>query len=46
MVHAVDATLGGVQKINKLSETPETVHRVAKLCINDSKKRKKHEKLV
>ena len=36
----------GVQKIQKLSETPATVHRVAKLCINDSKNKKKHEKLV
>ena len=36
----------GVQKIQKLSETPATVHRVAKLCINDSKNRKNHEKLV
>ena len=36
----------GVQKIQKLSETPATVHKVAKLCINDSKNRKNHEKLV
>ena len=36
----------GVQKIQKLSETPATVHRVSKLCINDSKNRKNHEKLV
>ena len=39
-------TSRGVQKIQKLSETPATVHRVAKLCINDSKNRKNHEKLV
>ena len=36
----------GVQKIQKLSETPATAHRVAKLYINDSKNRKNHDKLV
>ena len=45
MKHSV-GHIRGVQKIQKLSETPATVHRVAKLCINDSKNRKNHEKLV
>ena len=39
-------TIRGVQKIQKLSETPATAHRDAKLCINDSKNKKKHEQLV
>ena len=35
-----------VQKIKKLSETPVTVHNIAKLCVIDGKNREITKKLV
>ena len=35
-----------VQKIKKFSETPVTVHNIAKLCVIDGKKREITKKLV
>ena len=39
-------TINSAQKINKLSETPVTVHNIAKLCVIDGKDREITKKLV
>ena len=38
--------ISAVQKIKKLSETPVTVHNIAKLCVIDGKNREITKKLV
>ena len=38
--------IGAAQKIKKLSETPVTVHNIAKLCVIDGKNREITKKLV
>ena len=45
--HAVQVcNISAVQKIKKLSETPVTVHNIAKLCVIDGKNREITKKLV
>ena len=39
-------SISAAQKIKKLSETPVTVHNIAKLCVIDGKNRKITKKLV
>ena len=39
-------SISAAQKIKKLSETPVTVHNIAKLCVIDGKNREITKKLV